>query len=159
MRSAPRNDALADGTPAGPLYAYFNNSSVVATPYAQGAVLIGDAAGWNDPIIGLGLSITHRDVRLVSEILKATPAGTAPDFRTYAEERVERMRRLQMVADTQARLDMEFGDGPRERRRRYHEASAADPTIGMYGFAVMAGPESVPAEFFGAAHVARVLGA
>ncbi len=159
MRSAPRNDALADGTPAGPLYAYFNNSSVVATPYAQGAVLIGDAAGWNDPILGLGLSITHRDVRLVSEILKATAPGTAPDFRPYAEERVERMRRLQMVADTQATLDMEFGDGPRERRRRYHEAAAADPTVGIFGFAVMAGPETVPAEFFGAAHVARVLGA
>jgi 2-polyprenyl-6-methoxyphenol hydroxylase-like FAD-dependent oxidoreductase len=159
MRSAPRNGAIADGTPAGPLYAYFNNSSVVATPYAQGAVLIGDAAGWNDPILGLGLSITHRDVRLVSEILKATAPGTAPDFRPYAEERVERMRRLQIAADTQATLDMEFGEGPRERRRRYHEAAAADPTLGMFGFAVMAGPESVPAEFFDPAHRARVLGA
>ena len=159
MRSAPRNGAIADGTPAGPLYAYFNNSSVVATPYAQGAVLIGDAAGWNDPILGLGLSITYRDVRLVSEILKATAPGTAPDFRPYAEERVERMRRLQIAADTQATLDMEFGEGPRERRRRYHEAAAADPTLGMFGFAVMAGPESVPAEFFDPAHRARVLGA
>ncbi|HPU15740.1 MAG TPA: FAD-dependent monooxygenase, partial [Polymorphobacter sp.] len=158
MRSAPRNGAIADGTPAGPLYAYFNNSSVVATPYAPGAVLIGDAAGWNDPILGLGLSITHRDVRLVSDILKATAPGATPDFRPYAEERVERMRRLQIAADTQATLDMEFGDAARERRRRYHEAAAADPTLGMFGFAVMAGPESVPAEFFGAEHRARVLG-
>ena len=159
MRSAPRNDALADGRPAGPLFAYFNNSSIVAQPYAPGAVLIGDAAGWNDPILGLGLSITHRDVRLVSEILLATSAGATADFRPYAEERAERMRRLQIVADTQATLDMEFGAAAAERRRRYHEASSADPTVGIFGFAVMAGPETVPADFFGAAHRARVLGA
>ena len=32
---------------------------------APGVVLIGDAAGWNDPIIGQGLSIALRDVRMV----------------------------------------------------------------------------------------------
>ncbi|GGE07405.1 hypothetical protein GCM10011529_12280 [Polymorphobacter glacialis] len=122
-------------------------------------LLVGDAAGWNDPILGLGLSITYRDTRLVSDILKHTTPGAQPDFRPYAEERAERMRRLKAAADLQAGLDMEFGDAARERRRRYHEAAAADPTLGMHGFAVMAGPEAVPAEVFGAEHRARVLGA
>lgn len=159
MRSAPHNDAIAGGTPAGPLFAYFNNCSSTMLPHATGAVLVGDAAGWNDPILGLGLSITYRDVRLVSDILKETPAGAQPDFRPYAEERTERMNRLRVASELQAGLDMEFGDEARARRRRYHEAAAADPTLGMHGVAVMAGPEAVPAEVFGAAHRARVLGA
>lgn len=159
MRSAPHNEAIADGTPAGPLFAYYNNCSATDQPHAPGAVLVGDAAGWNDPILGLGLSITYRDVRMVSDILKATASGEAPDFRPYAEERAERMRRLRAAADLQASLDMEFGDAARERRRRYHEASAADPTVGLHGVAVMAGPEAVPPEVFGEAHRQRVLAA
>ena len=124
---------------------------------ATGAVLVGDAAGWNDPILGLGLSITYRDVRIVSDILKAE--GATPDFRPYAEERAERMRRLRLAAEMQAGLDMEFGEEARERRRRYHAGSAADPSLGMHGIAVLAGPEAAPPETFTAAHRARVLGA
>lgn len=158
MKSAPHNEAIAGGTPASPLFAYYNNCSAAERPYAPGAVLVGDAAGWNDPILGLGLSITYRDVRLVSDILKETPAGIAPDFRPYAEERAERMRRLRIASEMQATLDMEFGDEARARRRRYHEGSAADPTLGMHGVATLAGPEAVPAEIFEPAHVARVVG-
>jgi 2-polyprenyl-6-methoxyphenol hydroxylase-like FAD-dependent oxidoreductase len=159
MRSAPHNDAIARGTPAGPLFAYYNNCSSVAQPFAPGVVLVGDAAGWNDPIVGLGQSITYRDVRLVTDILKETPAGARPDFRPYAEERIERMRRLRIAAQLTSTLDVEFGDDARARRQRYHEAAAKDPTIGMHGVAVMAGPEAVPPEVFGAAHRARVVGA
>lgn len=159
LRSAPHNEAIAAGTPAGPLFAYHNNSSAAEQSYAPGAVLVGDAAGWNDPILGLGLSITYRDVRLVTDILKATPGGAAPDFRPYAEERRERMRRLRLAAELQASLDMEFGDDARERRRRFHEGSAADPSLGLHGVAVLAGPEAVPADVFTPGHRARVLGA
>lgn len=159
MKSAPHNAAIADGTPASPLFAYYNNSSAADRPYAPGAVLVGDAAGWNDPILGLGLSITYRDVRMVGDILKQTPARAAPDFRPYAEERVERMRRLKIAAEMQATLDMEFGDDARARRHRYYEGTAVDPMLGLHGVATMAGPEAVPAEIFEPAHVARVVGA
>ncbi|QNE31387.1 NAD(P)-binding protein [Sphingomonas sp. NBWT7] len=159
MKSAPHNAAIAGGTPASPLFAYYNNSSAADRPYAPGAVLVGDAAGWNDPILGLGLSITYRDVRSVSDILKETPAGAQPDFRSYAAERAERMRRLKIAAEMQATLDMEFGEPARARRRRYHEQSALDPTLGLHGVATMAGPEAVPPEIFEPAHVARVVGA
>lgn len=157
MRSAPHNEAIAAGTPAGPIFSYFNNDSWTDAPFADGAVLIGDAAGWNDPINGLGLSITYRDVRIVSDILKETPAGLAPDFRAYAEERAERMRRLRFAGQLQSALDMEFGEAARVRRKRYHERSAADPSLGMHAFAIMGGPESVPAEIYTEAHRARVL--
>jgi 2-polyprenyl-6-methoxyphenol hydroxylase-like FAD-dependent oxidoreductase len=159
MKSAPHNEAIAGGTPASPLFAYYNNSSAAERPYAPGAVLVGDAAGWNDPILGLGLSITCRDVRLVSDILKDTPAGTAPDFRPYANERAEPMRRLRIAAEMQATLDMEFGDEARTRRHRYYQGTATDPMLGLHGVATLAGPEAVPAEIFEPAHVARVVGA
>lgn len=38
-----------------------------------GVVLIGDAAGYNDPVLGQGLSIAVRDVRFVAEALLAEP--------------------------------------------------------------------------------------
>lgn len=157
MDCAPPNRHLADARPAGPLLSYFNNDSWTDQPFADGVVLVGDAAGWNDPIIGLGLSITYRDVRIVSDILKASDDWSAGAFASYAEERSERMRRLRFAAAMQSALDAEFGDAARERRRRYHQRSAADPSVGAHAFAVMAGPESLPPEMFTPEHRARAL--
>ena len=157
MRCAPDNDRFAKARPAGPLLSYFNNDAWTVTPYARGAVLIGDAAGWNDPIIGQGLSITYRDVRMVSDILKAgdgSPAAFAP----YAEERFERLRRLRFAASLTSALEAEFTPGAAARRKRYHEAGAADMSLKAHTAAVMAGPEMLPAEFFTPEHRDRVLG-
>lgn len=158
MESSPLNAHLAAGRPAGPLFSYFNADSWTDEPFVEGAVLVGDSAGWNDPISGLGLSITYRDVRIVSELLKGSddwgPALLAP----YAEERAERMRRLRFAAAITAKLDMEFGPAAAERRRRYHERASADPSVGLHGLAVMAGPEAAPAEFFTPEGWAHALG-
>lgn len=157
MQCAPNNEAIARGKPAGPLFSYFNNDSWTDEPFAPGAVLVGDAAGWNDPINGLGLSITYRDVRIVSEILKQTADYSKPDFSAYAEERQERMRRLRFAGSLQATLDMEFGETAKARRKSYHERGAVDPMLKMHGLAIMAGPEMAPPEIFTEAHRARVL--
>jgi 2-polyprenyl-6-methoxyphenol hydroxylase-like FAD-dependent oxidoreductase len=157
MRSCPKNQHVVDGTPAGPLFSYINSDSWTDAPYSDGMVLVGDAAGWNDPIIGQGLSITYRDVRIVTDILAATPAGAKPDFRPYAEERAERMRRLRFAAHLTSVLDMEFGEAAAARRLSYHQRRTTDPTLGMHGLAAMAGPENTPAEIFTEAHRARVL--
>lgn len=157
MQSSPNNEAIARGTPAGPLFSYFNNDSWTDKPFAKGVVLVGDAAGWNDPIIGLGLSITYRDVRTVTDILKVTDDYATADFSAYADERAERMRRLRFAASITAALDMEFGEEARARRESYHRRAAADPMLKMHGIAVMAGPENVPPDFFTEAHRQRVL--
>ena len=158
MRSAPGNDALAAGHPAGPLLSYFNNDSWTDEPFAPGVVLVGDAAGWNDPIVGLGLSITYRDVRIVSDLLLGSDDWSPALFAPYAEERAERMRRLRFTASLQAAVDMEFGEAAKARRASLHERTLADPTLRMHAFAVMAGPESLPPDVFTEAHRARVLG-
>jgi 2-polyprenyl-6-methoxyphenol hydroxylase-like FAD-dependent oxidoreductase len=157
MQCAPDNVALAAGRPAGPLLSYINADSWTDEPFAEGVVLVGDAAGWNDPIIGNGLSITYRDVRIVSELLAGSEDWSPALLAPYAEERGERMRRLRFAASIVAALDAEFGDAARERRRRHHERSQADPTLGAHGFAVMAGPEVLPPEMFTPEHRARVL--
>jgi 2-polyprenyl-6-methoxyphenol hydroxylase-like FAD-dependent oxidoreductase len=155
---APQNAALVNGRPAGPLLAYFNNDSWTDEPYADGAVLVGDAAGWNDPISGLGLSITYRDVRIVSDILLSTDQWGPEVFRPYGEERRERLRRLRFAAAVQSRLEVEFGAAAKIRREHFRERSAADPSLRLFGLAVLGGPERVPADYFTPASFARVVG-
>lgn len=158
MSCSPQNQRLVEGRPAGPLRSFANNDTWTDTPFAEGAVLAGDAAGWNDPILGLGLSITYRDVRLVSDLLLASDDWSPALLAPYAAERTERMRRLRFVAAIQSVLDAEFDEAARSRRRSYFERAAADPGLGAHALAVMAGPESAPAELFTPAHRERVLG-
>ncbi len=159
MKCSPGNRHIAAGRPAGPLHSYINADAWTDRPFAEGVALVGDAAGWNDPILGLGLSITYRDVRIVSDILKASDDWSEAAFAPYAEERAERMRRLRFAARMQSALDMEFGPAAQARRDRYHEQGALDPTLKLHGVAVMAGPEAAPPEIFTDAHWQRVVGA
>lgn len=157
VNCSPENRSLVAGRPAGPLFSYINADSWTDAPFAEGAVLIGDAAGWNDPIIGQGLSITYRDVRIVSEILLGGDDWSPEAFASYAQERAERMRRLRFAASLTSAIDMEFGEAGRAQRSSYHTRSATDPSLRMHGMAAMAGPEALPAEVFTDAHRARVL--
>lgn len=146
---SPRLKAIAGARPAGPVLAYFNNDSWTDKPFAEGLVLVGDAAGWNDPILGQGLSIAYRDVRIVSDILKGADDWSAPGlFDPYAEERAERMRRLRFACQVKSVLDAEFGPEADARRADYHTRAAADPTLAFTSVSTIMGPETVPAEAF-----------
>lgn len=158
MECSPDNVHLAGARPIGPLLSYFNNDAWTDQPFAPGAVLVGDAGGWNDPIIGLGLSITYRDVRIVTDILKADADWARADFSPYAEERAERLRRLRFTAALVSALEAEFGAAARARRDSLHERASLDPSLRAHTFAVMAGPEVLPPEIFTPEHRARVLG-
>ena len=149
VESLPYRDAIVSGTPAGPVHAYPNQDAWTDVPYAQGAVLIGDAAGYNDPIIGQGLSITYRDVRMVRDIMLANDDWSNPElFAPYAEERRERMRRLRFSAKMTSRFNNEFGPEARAARKRATANRAADPSLTLPLIAVMIGPEKVPAPMF-----------
>ena len=65
----PYAAAILGGTPVGSFNSYSNEDHWVDDPTTAGIVLIGDAAGHNDPVTGQGLSIAARDVRMVSDIL------------------------------------------------------------------------------------------
>jgi len=142
----PSIASIAAATPAGPCAAYAGEDTWTATPFAPGIVLIGDAAGHNDPIIGQGLSIAMRDARLVRDLV-LDGARTPEAFAPYAQERLERMRRLRLIADILAVVQAEDADDLPARRERYGEA-ANDPDTGLLTLMIgaFAGPESVPDE-------------
>lgn len=147
LSSVPGSEFLARSTPAGPCNSYGNEDSWTDTPFAPGVVLIGDAAGHNDPIIGQGLSITYRDVRIVRDLMLENRDWQPELFRPYAEERRERMRRLRITATSFSILSVEFGEHARERRIKVRElrASGGFPDLGPAAFV---GPEVLPAEVF-----------
>lgn len=148
MKSAPLTAALAEAQTAGPLCAWRSCSALAGGVASGGAVLIGDAAGWSDPLIGTGLASAYRDVRMVADRLASSDRWDARLFADYAEERSERMRRLAWAADIQARLSARFDDAARRRRRAYYAALARDSSAGVHMAALMAGPERFPAEVF-----------
>ena len=125
----PDSEALADATPVSPCATYANEDTWVDVPVRDGVVLIGDAAGWNDPITGQGLSIAMRDVRVVSEMLQASDDWSAAAFAPYVEERRERMRRLRFGASLQAAIYNEFGPDAAARRLRAWSRFEAEPEL------------------------------
>jgi len=143
LKCLPYAEAIAASTPVGPFNSYSNEDHWIDDPTCPGVVLIGDAAGHNDPVLGQGLAIALRDVRLVSEILcEAGTATQAPDFRPYVEERAERLRRLRITAQVATTLRVEFGAEARERRRRAGRRMAAGQLTPLP--ASLIGPERLP---------------
>ena len=157
LRGLPESAALANARPAGPCHAYGNEDTWTDAPLADGVVLIGDAAGHNDPIIGQGLSITLRDVRLVRDILLAGTDWSPHAFLSYVDERRERMRRLRFVATLGAILQNEFGPAAEARRERARDLQMADPSLGFWFLAAFVGPDALPADAFDDSVRARLL--
>jgi len=150
-------EMFAAARPAGPCAFYPMNDSWIDQPFAPGAVLVGDAAGWNDPIIGQGLSIALRDARIVGDLLTAEDRWPTSLFEPYAVERRERMRRLRVAARIITDLSATFTPAGAARRRAYNAAFRADPVLGGPRLISQLGPENVPAESFDRANVERIL--
>ena len=84
--SFPWADELGVGTVAGRCGTVVGDDTWTAAPYVEGVVLIGDAAGFNDPILGQGLSVAFRDARVVRDL--NLDGATGPDgFAAYGQER------------------------------------------------------------------------
>jgi 2-polyprenyl-6-methoxyphenol hydroxylase-like FAD-dependent oxidoreductase len=142
----PLGDAIASGTPIGPFHSVPNEDRWLDGPIADGVVLIGDAAGFSDPTIGQGLSITLRDVRLLTEMI-ADGAERPDHFRPYADDRRERMRRLRIAGRFWSILHAEFGPDAAARRARALRRAFGEGQLSPI-MAIFAGPETLPPEAF-----------
>jgi 2-polyprenyl-6-methoxyphenol hydroxylase-like FAD-dependent oxidoreductase len=112
-------------------------------------VLIGDAAGYSNPLIGQGLSVSMRDVRVLSEALTTTDDWSLPTFEPFTAERNERMRRLRHTVEVFTDAHIPLGpDGLEERRRRMDLCRGGDMNLFMSQATVLLGPDPVPAEAF-----------
>jgi 2-polyprenyl-6-methoxyphenol hydroxylase-like FAD-dependent oxidoreductase len=156
--SLPFADDIADGRIAGPCIGYPNADTWVDEPIAPGVVLIGDAAGHNDPAIGQGLSITFRDVRLVSEALSRSPDWNEQAFAEYATERRERMRRLRQNARLWAKSNGEFDAASDRTRAEVWRKITEDPGAIMPLLAPFVGPFALPPETFEEPALKRLYG-
>lgn len=143
--------------PAGPCAFYPMNDTWTDGPCAPGVVLVGDAAGWNDPIIGQGLSIALRDVRLVADVVRAGVDRSVAAFAPYVEERRERMRRLGVAAGVVTALMATFTPDGAARRKAYNAVFRSDPVLGGPRLVSQLGPHNVPAEAFAPGNVGRIL--
>lgn len=148
MDCVPNSKAVANATPIGPCRSNPSQDAWIDNPWVEGAVLIGDAAGYNDPIIGQGVSITARDARTVADLLTGSTKWTPDLFEPYGIERKERMRRLRMSAKYVTTMFARFGPEAEARRWRARQRMAENPEFREIQLTPFIGPESVDARFF-----------
>ena len=156
LESFPGGASLAEADVAGPCAYYPGSDSWMDRPYVEGVVLIGDAAGWSDPIIGQGLSVALRDARHVVDVL-AGDDWTPDTFEPYAHERAERMRRLRIAGHVTTELRCTFTADGRARRGAIFDQMLTDPLILGLLLAPLTGPEAASAEAFTDDNVDRIL--
>jgi 2-polyprenyl-6-methoxyphenol hydroxylase-like FAD-dependent oxidoreductase len=146
LSSFPESGAIADGEPAGPLAGYPMTDTWTDAVASDGIVLVGDSAGWSDPVIGQGMSVVFRDVHLVTDIITAGDDWSTHAFEPYAQERRERMRRLRF-ASAGSYLSNGFGPEAAARRIRLREKFDVDP-MSMPVISAFIGPWVLPEDAY-----------
>jgi 2-polyprenyl-6-methoxyphenol hydroxylase-like FAD-dependent oxidoreductase len=135
--------SLEGARPVGPA-AFFPGADIFASHIAgEGVVLIGDAAGANDPTQGQGLSLVFKDVSVLSELLLSTP-----DWQEAIEEFAAQRRRwyepLRAFAEWVGPLVIGVGPEADAARARADRARELDPFQHGYGAIHTAGPDRLP---------------
>jgi 2-polyprenyl-6-methoxyphenol hydroxylase-like FAD-dependent oxidoreductase len=139
---------------AGPT-GFFPNADIVSSLIAgPDAVLIGDAAGANDPCLGHGLSLTFRDVRVLGDLMTGDDSWEQVPT-TFAAERRRYFEVVREHAKWMSLLTTEIGPEADARRERVARAREIDPTAGGFAAIFALGPdglvpdESARRHFFG----------
>ena len=158
MECVPNSQAISKSTPIGPCRSYPSQDAWVDKPYVDGAVLMGDAAGYNDPILGQGLSVTLRDARMLAEILSNETDWSSSIFAPYAKERSERLRRLRYIASFITTLSARFEPADLARREAAFTVLAEDPELMNIAVGAYIGPEKLEARYFAPEFYQRVFG-
>src|SRR6185312_13278633 len=115
IKSGLDSEFFAGARAVGPLASFDMTETWVEHPYRDGVALLGDAAGSSDPTFGQGLSVTLRDVRLLSENLRASDDWESEGNR-YAEVRTAYFKRL--IEVHQWIFDLFLGAGPEADKLR-----------------------------------------
>ena len=117
-------------------------------------MLVGDAAGANDPSQGHGLSLAFRDARELRDLLLDGPDWSAA-VGAFAERRVAYVAPLRAHARWVGVLTTEQGAEADARRDRVARARETDPSAGgfagIYAFGPdgLVGDEAARRRFFG----------
>ncbi len=134
--------SFAGAYAVGPL-AFFPNAEVWSDRlYHDGVVLIGDAAGANDPSGGHGLSLCFRDVRVIRDRL-TDGADWGEALRGYEAERSAYYGVLRTVLQWLGIIFTEVGPEADARRERVGRARQADPSRGGFARLDVTGPDGL----------------
>src|SRR5262249_47024884 len=139
---------FAAATPSQSCAFYPMNDAWTDGPVLPGAVLIGDAAGWTDPVIGQGLSIAFRDARMVRDALRASESWGPAALEPYVREREVRMARLRVSGSVRTTINMTFTEQGARRRIAYAAAWPHDEVLAGSRLATFKGPFDVPERSF-----------
>jgi 2-polyprenyl-6-methoxyphenol hydroxylase-like FAD-dependent oxidoreductase len=146
-RTVRQGDVWAAAKPAGPCALFTGEDLVAESPVGEGVALVGDAAGYISPLVGQGLSMALRDVRVLRDALLGT-CDLRAALEAFATERRERMRRLRAITRLYAAVFTDFSPGVAQRRLQVAERMEQDPSLALPFAAVFAGPELVPSAEF-----------
>lgn len=138
--------AMARATGIGAPLGFFPNSETIATvTHGPGAVLIGDAAGSNDPSQGHGLSLVFRDIRdLAERLANADDWGDVPE--AFAAARARDHGVLREHAHWIAEYSTGTGPEIDEVRARIERAREIDPAAGGFAGIFATGPAGLTAD-------------
>ena len=142
-KAALPEGALDRARPAG-LAAFFPAADILASRVAgEGIVLIGDAAGANDPTQGQGLSLVFKDVSELSQRLLSMPDWQEA-IEEFAAQRQRWYEPLRAFAAWVGPLVIGIGPGADAARARADRARELDPLQNGYGAIHTAGPDGLP---------------
>lgn len=154
----PWAQELAQGTPAGPCATVLGTDTWVDKPYEDGVLLVGDAAGFGDPILGQGLSAALRDARITRDLI-LDHASVSDHFAGYGDERAKRGECLRLISAVVSVLNAEDCTN-RAARHQEFERLATDPNslflLLMLG--AFTGPETVPEDAIDQSFLSKLRG-
>jgi 2-polyprenyl-6-methoxyphenol hydroxylase-like FAD-dependent oxidoreductase len=141
--ASPDVASLSAGRLVRPIATHTSVDTWTDEPFGPGVVLVGDAAGYNDPIVGQGLSLTMADVRDVSRVI--LDGGRHPaDFEGYGRQRADRHAKQRMSAQTMAEMLCAFGTEHDARRLRALPLLGTVELVGALVGVLFAGPDILP---------------
>ena len=146
--------AFAAARPAGPAAVFPGTDTWSERIADDGVVLVGDAAGANDPSQGHGLSLVFRDARELRDLLLGE-SDWARAIAAFADRRAAYHAVLRAHAQWAGVLITEEGPEADARRERAARAREIDPTAGgfagIYAFGPdgLVGDEAARRRFFG----------
>jgi 2-polyprenyl-6-methoxyphenol hydroxylase-like FAD-dependent oxidoreductase len=136
---------LDNATAVGPIAFFPNNDIWSSRLTGDHVVLIGDAAGANDPSVGQGLSLVFRDVRTLGDLL-LTERDWGRAIQSFAEHRQAYFDVLHQHAEWLGQLTIDTGPAADAARARVARARGQDPTAGGFAMIFARGPEGLVAD-------------
>lgn len=140
----PWGEGVAAAEAAGPCATFPIHDAWINVPHVPGAVLVGDAAGYSNPLCAQGLSVCMRDVRLVADALLGRDDWGPGVFDEYTSDRARRMEALRTFAQFFHLANIP-GPDTVPFRRRIRAVVERDPRAGDALATIHTGPDRAPA--------------